>query len=177
MKIIKNKHSNRRFVIIAISSLVAVCLIAGGVYAYHLQTQPETQTTIPSSTDDSNVNYNKPTDEQQKAGDDAKKDAINNNNTPTSSDIAISSTNISDSGVLQIRTMITAIDDKGTCTLQMTMGGANDITMTTGTQTLGSYSVCKGFDVPSPQKGTWQIKVTYSGGGKTSTATVQKQVE
>lgn len=178
MKAIKNKHFNRRFIIITISTIVITTLVAGGVYAYRLQTQPSTQTTSPPSSDSSNINYDKPTDEQQQAGNDAKENAVNNDDTPTTSDITITSTNQTD-GVLRIRTQIGAVDDNGTCTLLMTMADAADITMTVGTQTLGSYSVCKGFDIPTTdiKKGVWQATVTYSSGNKTSSATQQIQVE
>ena len=178
MKTIKNKHSNRRFIIIAISSVVLAALIAGGVYAYHIQTQPATEKNTPSNTDESDINYEKPTDDQQQAGNDAKEDAVNNDAPSTASDISITSANQAD-GVLRIRTTITTVDEAGTCTLLMTMAGETDITLSAGTQTLGSYSVCKGFDVPtaSIKKGTWQAKVTYSGSGKTSTATQNILVE
>lgn len=125
----------------------------------------------PVDINDNNVNYDNATEEQQQAGNDTKEDAVNTDNTPSASNIAITAAN-QQGEILIVRTTITGLDDDGTCTLVLSNTGSDDITIIAGTQTLGSYSVCKGFDVPvaTISKGTWKLKITYSGQGKNSVA-------
>ena len=70
---------------------------------------------------------------------------------------------------LQVRTLIEAVTDKGTCSLKAT-DNDQTITRSAGIQAQASSSTCKGFDIPvSP--GTWHIVLTISSGGKSITLT------
>jgi cytoskeletal protein RodZ len=169
MQINTNKSSNRKMKMIVVAALAVVVLGAGAVYAYSkISSQGSTAKSDPNKVD--SVNYDKATKEQQDAGAAAKKEAIEreeskNNPTPPSSTappVTITSSN-QDSGVLAIRTMIDTATSGGTCQLQMSKTGSTTITQEVDTQSLGSYMVCKGFDIPTAnlEKGDWKISVTY----------------
>ena len=178
MKSIKNKNSNPRLLLIIITSVILALGLAAGVYAYYARTQTD-QPKSTETTNNDGVNYDKPTEAQQQAGNDAKEDAIKESETPsTVSSISITSVNQAN-GIIQIRTALTGLDDEGICTLTLSMSGTTDVMKTAGTQTLGSYSVCQGFDIPTSelQSGIWQIKITYTGLGQTSIATSKVEVK
>ena len=157
--------------------MVALLLI-GGVTAFAFRDSIFPSKTADKSTESSSptatgTNQEPATEDQQAAGDQAKEDFIKNNDntSPSSATITISSVSANAEN-LAIRTMITAIDDSGTCTLTMTSNGKETITQTVGTQSLGSYSVCKGFNIDKSLIGnaTWKAKIVYKGlAGEAST--------
>ena len=171
------QNTNKKKIIIV--SGVAALLIAGTAGALFIPSSPfalnKQQEDRPENTPD----YNAPTDDQKKAGEKAKEDFINRqdeadkNNNENSQDgsgtnnnvnITISSAN-QNGQTYQLRTIIDGLDDGGTCTLTLSKAGSDPVTQEVGTQVLGSYSVCKGFDISTTnlQKGTWQAKIAYKG--------------
>ncbi|HEX6416342.1 MAG TPA: hypothetical protein VFZ62_02340 [Candidatus Saccharimonadales bacterium] len=178
------QSSNKKKIII--TSIAIAVLVAAGASAYFLN-QGSNQEDRPENTPD----YNAPSDEQKNAGAKAKEDFIKrqdeaeknkdqdgqNGSTGTPVGLTISSAGQNGS-TLQIRTIIEALDDNGTCSLELTKTGADVVTQEAGTQILGSYSVCKGFDIPTEgmQKGSWQAKISYKGSNGQS-GSAQRAVE
>lgn len=130
------------------------------------------------------VDYNAATEEQQQAGYDAKKAALekntekNSDTDATNSDVSmlISSVN-QEGGVMRIRTSINMIDQDGRCHLTLTKPGEEVIDQSVNTKSFGSYSACLGFDIPTQQlsDGQWQLKIVYK--GTSGLAEVQQNVE
>jgi len=175
MKVRKNKNPKRRIYLGIIISVIALLLIAGVVYAY-TTSQPSSQDNKTGESSNG-INYDEPTKEQIDAGNDAKKDAVDGSDSSNKGDISISSANIND-GILQIRTVIASTDSSGKCNLTLSSPGMTDYTSEADTQSMGSYSVCKGFDIPisSLSPANWTIKIIYTNNGVSSTATQQVQV-
>lgn len=138
-----------------------------------------------NSSNTSYINNDKPTEEQTRTGENIKKDALDRpspyqdgsttnsaNNDKVLTSMTITSVNQSVDGTLRIRTMIQDTDDKGECKLRLEGNEDNVIDITVPTQVFGTYTVCKGFDIPRAQltAGKTTIVVTYSGTHKTATA-------
>lgn len=195
MKLTNKKMSNKKKALLAVAAAV---VLAGGyfAYAYATHTFPfknDTNVTKESDKDhkENDVNYNKPTSDQASAGDKAKQDFVNDHYTDDNSSTgntggaagdktAVSATFSSfnqNGGVMQIRTTIGEISSTGKCTLTLSRSGYGDVVQEAATQSLGSYSVCKGFDVPvsSLAPGTWNAKLAYA--SDTGSATITKSFE
>lgn len=180
-----NRFHSRKRVAIIISVTVAALIIAGGTSAYYLsQASPQSKNDN-VSTPNNTVDYGAATDEQKKAGEDAKKDFLERtegeSETPTqssgSSSVSISSVNQSGT-TLSIRTVISiSVQATGSCKLTLSMSGQADIVRTTDVQDMGSYATCKGFDIDtsSMAKGAWKISLYFSGDivGAVATDTVE----
>lgn len=175
MKTIQNKKKNKKIIIVA--SALTGLLLAGGVAYAARNYFSAPQASVETQAEDRTIDLSPPTTEQQDAGNDAKEDFIDrldeeDNGSDTSSvSISISSSGQSDQ-TYQMRTIINTIDDTGTCTLTMKSAGQQEITQSVGTQSMGSYSVCKGFDVPASSLGqnTWSTEIKYANQSVTATA-------
>jgi hypothetical protein len=180
MRIAGNKYSTKTKILIA--SVVAALGVGGIASALLIPSSPfSINKKVVEDRPENSVDYHEPSNDQKEAGEKAKEDFIKQNEeaeetTPPSSDgqpnvdVTISSAGMSDN-VFQIRVIIAAMDDQGICRLELKKDNQNTITQEVGTQILGSYSVCKGFDVPvsGVEKGTWLAKVSYKGSAQGST--------
>lgn len=189
MKITQSKNPLLRNTLLA-GGLAAITLGIGAyiyVYAYNGSILGWSKNEPIS---DSTVNYDPPTQEQKDEGLAAKEAFINkhysdmgkkdtNGNTPSAPNkdvsIIISSTSQT-SDIAQIRTTIQTTSS-GSCTLAMTISGGKTVTREAETQNLGSYSTCKGFDIPLSelQAGTWDVTIKYE--NATESGTTNQQVE
>lgn len=122
------------------------------------------------------INYNPPTSEQQKAGEQAseeakKDDEISNQTTPSNESnattVTITSLNQNNS-ILQVRTFIHTIDP-GICTATLTRDAHTPIEKTAETQALANGSTCRGFDIPTGDiaKGEWILTIKYKSSNNT----------
>lgn len=169
--------SHRKRTVLLLTAIGVLCLGAG--LAYALATGGFTS---PQS-DDAQVDYKTPTDQQIKGGEAIEQQSAESSNngadpnqvgsdrgvgsSPTTDDgktgvnVTISAANQND-GVLQIRTLISSIINTGTCTLTLTKGSAV-VTRSAGVQAIASSATCKGFDIPVSQlsPGAWQASVTF----------------
>jgi hypothetical protein len=166
-------------------TVVAILLIAGllaGLYFYVLHGSLLGWSPVGKKSDSSDINYSKPTAEQIENGEEIKansvsdkseKPGLSGSDQPTSptpntegmSSVEVSITAVSQtSSLLQVRSLISAIDTAGTCTLVLKMSGHTPVTMSAGTQNLSNTSTCRGFDVPlsSLSPGNWQLNLTYT---------------
>lgn len=172
MRITENKYSKKTKIIFA--AVTAVILTGGVAGALLLPISPfaiNKDEIKPENT----VDYKESSDDQKQAGYDAKEDFINKHENSSSSPGVDDGSSLSDIVTMtissanqveqtyQIRTIIEVLDNEGLCVLTLEKSGQEPITQEVGTQILGSYSVCKGFDVPISEKGEWQLGITYKG--------------
>lgn len=180
------KKKSPKVAIITICALVAVALgICAIIFIPKIVNKQNTSSDVKNGT-----NYSAPSDDQQKAGDQAKEDFLNkqnqasqNTNSQTNNANKAINVSISTKGqngsTYSIRTIIDTLDDNGQCVLTMKKSGQTDYTQTVGTQILSSYSVCKGFDIPTSNltTGDWQLTINYQGisgqGSVQQTVTIQ----
>lgn len=170
MKKIQNKKSASRVIIWVVLAILVVSLAAVAVYAYN-KSGPSVDQNQESSSNEDPIDYGAPSEEQVQAGKEAKRESIESD--PNTSTINISSLQKSNE-VLQVRTVLSSIGTSGKCTLTITSGGQAVYAAEAGIQQLGSYSVCRGFDVPvdSIPAGSLLVKVVYTdANGTESTAT------
>jgi len=159
-----NSRSTKKIVAITIAAVLVVALgYIGFAYAYKVtpfNDPVQEEKTAPID----GVDYNTVTDEQQQAGDAAKEEFINNtdDNQEPSNNVTVTITSYNQP---TLRVTVDAIDESGTCTLVLSKSGRSDVTQKVGTQVIGSYSVCEGFDIPVADLGTgdWQATITYEG--------------
>lgn len=132
------------------------------------------------------VNYSNPTKEQSDAGkqieqnnssDDPNQVGSDRAPQPSSADGNKANTPVTitasgqNGNIVQIRTLISAITNTGTCTLTLTKQGQT-ITKTSAVQSMPSSATCQGFDVPVNElnPGIWQIAITFNNDTMTGTA-------
>lgn len=180
---IKKQSSKKKYII----PLAALLVLVGGYLAFaSVNKLPPFPTA--NEPDDSNVNYEPPTDEEKNAGSDASGQGKTTetpskppttgsdtpaSETPESKNISMEITAANQNGSkLQVRTLIQSITT-GTCTLTVSRAGSQTITRTAKNQTLSNTSTCMGFDVSTAglAKGEWRITVDFvSGSSKGSTS-------
>jgi cytoskeletal protein RodZ len=159
------KTSKSKVVIISLVFLILL-LSVGTVYALQrggIFSTLDNQDTEPENSRE--VNLDPPTTEQQDAGNKAKEDFLNDENPSTTSPISISITSSQvSSDVYQIRTMLSTNEPGGECVLSITNQAGQSISRNVGVQSMGSYTVCQGFDLPinDLQGDTWNGSVTYT---------------
>lgn len=182
MRITKNKHNKKTKIFIA--SFVGVLLLCGAASALFLPSSPFSINKRIEDRSENSVDYEKPSNDQKEAGEKAKEDFINKHDdtgpgtatAPSDSSFSTVTMTISSASQsnqnYQIRTIISALDNEGICTLTLSKSGQQPLVQEVGTQVLGSYSVCKGFDVAigNLAKGQWQLVVAYKGPAGQGTA-------
>ena len=171
---IKKSHSNKKITIIVVVALLLVGVVVATWY-FTASTQSDNNTArqganYSDNPDVNTINYNPPTEEEKQLGQQAKENFLNKqkgeeNNVPEGTS-SISITNVSQQdSTLRVRTTIQASRATDSCELTLSRQGEADIVREVGVQDYGSYSVCRGFDIDTSdlQKGTWMIKLHYSG--------------
>ncbi|MDQ3123133.1 MAG: hypothetical protein M3Q14_00385 [bacterium] len=177
MKIPTPKYSKKKIIILIV---VVIVLIAAslGTYLYAFKGKLFGWSPLPQ--EKSKINYDKPTEEQKKTGENSKKQTVikeeakpntgGSDQAPSPTPqpngknkvgMMISAANQNGS-VLQIRSMISAVTNSGTCTLTLTKSGQT-VTKTAGVQALASDSTCQGFDIPTSElsPGNWQLALHF----------------
>lgn len=128
-----------------------------------------------------NIDYGPATKEQQDAGKAIK--SSGSGDTPPAptvipgsnkKNVQLTITSANKNGsVLQIRTLISAVENNGICTLTLSSIGKTTITKTADIQAMATVSTCKGFDIPISElsSGEWRILVEYSSNSLTGSST------
>ncbi len=168
-------HSKRKRALLIGAGIVVAGILAAAVYVFALNGSifgwPH-RDKAPVSTQ--NINYEPPTTEQLNAGQEAKKNTVEQSETnPQNKDtlgVSITAAN-QNNPTFQIRILIDSVVGSGSCQLIMTKGSVN-VTRSAGTQALASTSTCQGFDIPVSElsPGTWNVKITVTTQSKTGTA-------
>lgn len=159
-------------IVLIATALTYVYALQGNLFGW--QSTKSTPTTTGSK-----ISYEPATPEQQQAGATAKTGSSDTPAAPTSTpastlrDVQVTITAANQNGsILQIRALIGAVENTGTCTLVLSREGQSSVTKTAGTQALSSTSTCQGFDVPTSElsPGTWQALITYTSSTLTGSA-------
>jgi len=168
MKIQKIRRKKSKLMVIL---TVVFALLIASVAAYYLYAKSNTTKQPDTSSNnkiDNTIDYKTPVDEQVQAGNDAKKDFIDQQGTdtvtPSSAKVNISITSNAQSGnTYQIRTMISTKNTDGSCTLTLTRADQTTVTQKAGVQMYPDYAVCKGFDIDTANivKGDWAAMIKY----------------
>ena len=175
MKIAKQTSRKTKIII-----TTAVVLLAGagyGVAAYLNDLPPFAAKSEQNEPKENQINTKPATDDEKKAGSEAKKSFIERHENDTSDEttpdtphstqaVNVTLTSVNQSGtILQIRSIIDGLDNDGACKLTLSKSGQQSVVQEAGTQVMTSYTVCKGFDVDTASlaKGDWTITIDYSG--------------
>ena len=130
---------------------------------------------------DNNVNYNPPTNEQIKAGEDIKGTSNDQATTPDGNFTVAISSLFSDDDYLHVRAIINgAITSSGTCELSVSdsVGNAQK-NMSTSTYAMPSYSTCQGFDINKSEltNGNLKVMLKVTINGKVTSAEQEYKLE
>lgn len=164
-----------------IYGVILAVIIAGSTfaaYAYISRDKPQEDKT----TSEQQVDTKPPTDEQIKAGQDAKQKTVDEETspkTPSPSDSGNAeqlSVTITAAGqnytTVSVRALISGtVSQSGSCTLVVT-NGAKSVTKTAATQALANSSTCQGFDIQTSElgAGTWKIQLSATIGSQSGSA-------
>lgn len=161
MKIAKKQKSKKKRILI-ILSIVVLVIAAGGITYAILSTR--------MASDENTVDYNPPTEEQRKAGEEIKQESIKSEEEAEQNDeadvgeVVVDITSVNqNNGQLQLRTLVHTLDN-GECTL--TLSGPNNQSKqySASTQSFASNSSCQGFDVPVSElsSGEWRAEIIFT---------------
>lgn len=174
MKITRPRNNKK--LLAAVAAVVILAAGAGAIYYYYASQQKEKVQTIELP----KVDYSTPTNEQKSASSQAKKEfedkqteasqqqaaatGQTQTTTPTTVGVQVPTRSLTTSSTT-VSSIISTIDNAGTCTLTLTKSGASKITASSSTQTMGSYSTCKdfGLNLTNTPKGDWQATLEYAG--------------
>ena len=186
IKKLRKSTTAKKIIIIGGVVLVLVAIPLTYIYAFNgnLFGWQASKTVINNHSQDT-IDYNPATPEQQKAGDQTKSGSNDTLITPSAStgsdkkDVQVTITAADQNGsTLQIRTLVNAVENTGTCTLTITSTGRPTVTETANIQSLANTSTCQGFDIPISELsvGTWNILVGFSSDTLTGSATMNKVI-
>lgn len=195
MKILRKQKPYKKYALVSLTVAVVLLLVAAlYVYAFDGEILG-----WKSGQQDSSVNLDTPTKDQEKAARDTKRIATANDSgeskgSTSGSDplpqpspgedgksavgLAITASNQSDQAY-QLRTMIYALANDGTCALTLTGPSGKTVTKSASVQPLSNTTTCKGFDIPLTEltAGTWKVRLIFENtnlmGSTDSTITVK----
>lgn len=167
----KNYFTHKTLAVVAV--LLVLATVAVGLVLYWQSKQ--------ASNTDTTINNEPPTKEQVEAGEDAKNNAIKNDeksnigttnpeqgSSPVALSVTITAVN-QDGSTVRIRNLIDKLVN-GTCVITL-KNGNQTISKQSNIQALANSSTCAGFDIPDLTPGTWNIElVVTSSDGATGTA-------
>jgi flagellar basal body-associated protein FliL len=191
MDSLTNKNKSKKIILIVIAAVVLL-IAAGLAYVYLFNGN---LLGWKKSSNESSINYQPPTDSQKSAGEETKANSVNDSQSnstkqdpgdtpatpPTTqpdgtSKVEVSITAANQNGsVFQLRSIILAVVNTGTCSLTLTKGAAV-VTKTAPVQASANSATCQGFDVPVSElsAGTWQATVSFK--NDTLSGTTSKQI-
>ncbi len=156
-----------------VSAFVLIVVALGVAYFYQSGDRTSIGPVKNNNSSDTRIDLEEPTSDQINAGNNSKKQVVENdlknnakNSMQMSTQLTITSTNASTS-TLQIRVLIQDIVSDGTCSLKMTNDKTNAVVaQSADVQPLPGGAACKGFDVALDQlkdSTSWNIHVDYVG--------------
>lgn len=173
---IKTRSSPHKKAWLIISAIILTLLLSAGIIYAILNKSALKIDTKGSSSTVNTVNYSGPTAEQSNPTIDSQGSA--QSDTTDTLDVTITSAN-QNSGVLQVRSLVTPLIGVGTCALRLERSGYTSIVKTASTQNLSSSSTCQGFDIPiaTLSSGAWAITLTVTSAGTSGKATSEVTIE
>lgn len=190
MIIINKKRLPKKLIAIGIVAIllltapfVYIYALNGNMFGWKANQNPKSDN---STKDVDNINYDPATKEQQDTGNQTKSNSSDTPLAPTTipdsdkKNVQVTITSANQNGsTLQIRSLIGAVGNTGTCTLTLTSTGQSAVTKTATIQALASTSTCQGFDIPTSDLsiGTWNILIEFSSDTLTGSATMDKVIK
>lgn len=177
MKSLRKKTTTKKKFLVTVGILL-IAAIALTIYFLWPKNQSEnTSNSDTSTTQDQETNTTPPTQEQIDAGNNAKKETVENSDPTTPPDttaslpVTITAANQNDS-TFNIRVLIDELINSGTCTLKLTQGSST-VTKTASVQALPEAATCQGFDIPVSElaSGSWQLTITVTASNRSGSAT------
>jgi len=183
MKINQQKSRKKQYIAISCAVILLAGAVAVGIL-YHNGAFSQDQKQSKQAKASNSINYDKPTNDQTKAGAQIKKQNADKNYSSNSQDSGSSSSSNASNLKVQItaatvtgdtayiRSNIDGVYQAGTCTLTLTKG-AQTLTKTAAIQALPQSSTCKGFNIPTSQlsPGAWSIRLSVTIDSQTATTT------
>ncbi len=171
----KPKHIPKKIILLALGLVI---LAGAGAYGLY---QSQRANKVHSSADSpirqtNSVDYNPPTQDEQKQQEDTKTDVIKKNDQsapPADSSITVTLSRANQGGKglpLNIRTIITGATN-GTCTAELTKTGQPTVKKTFPIIVQATYSTCQQADIAASEfsvDGDWALSVTASNSATTS---------
>lgn len=164
---VKNKNRKKLLVIVLI---VLLFLVLGSAAAYVALEDEESLISPPSPTQNQDINYDPPSEQEIHQGDKSKDDIINkqNNNPPSSSstkkEVSVVITNWGETGGrFEVGSYANTLDQAGNCSLLLKRGstvlnGKSKAVQNPSTMSCGSLSV----NASKITVGQWEATVSYS---------------
>jgi len=185
LKIATNKAKRMR--IISLFIVISILLAFSGFYIYSTFMQKRKDNNTNSTNKNQELNLKPATEDQKNTGNQIKSNKSNDtppppvdipNSDKKSVQMSITAINQADS-LLQIRTLINAVDSNGLCKITISNNSNVIIEETAEIQSQASISTCKGFDIPMSKlsKGSWNIKIDYASDNYTSSVTKEYTIE
>ncbi len=179
MKILRKQKPYKKYALASLAAAVLL-ILAATLYVYAFDGEI---LGWKSGQKGNTVNLDAPTKDQEKAAEDTKRIATANDsgeskgNTsgsdplppPTPGEngksdvsVAITASNQSEQ-TYQLRAMIYALANDGTCSLTLTGPSEKTVTKNASVQPLSNTTTCKGFDIPLTEltAGTWKVRLTF----------------
>ncbi len=173
MKIIRKKRFPAKQILVGIILLLVIAtpffyvyILGGNLFGW---TKSQTSNNLINNTN--NIDYGPASKDQQDAGNSVK--SSGSSDTPPAPteipgsnkknvQLTITSKNQTDT-VFQIRALISAVENNGTCILTL-KNGNKIVTKTAKSQALSTTSTCQGFDVPISElsSGSWDVLIEYN---------------
>jgi hypothetical protein len=178
MKIAKKQNKiPKKVILLAIGLIVVGGAGAFGLYQSQKANHVNSSATSPIR-EANNVDYNPPTQDEQKQQEDTKTDVIKQNdatsNPTPSSSISVTVSRVSQGGKglpLNVRTIINGANS-GTCTVELTRDGQPTVKKTFAIVVQAtSYSTCQQADIAATDfsvDGEWNYKITAANDSATS---------
>ena len=176
MKTQIQKKSHKNKVLITTIIVATLVLVTGTYYAY--ASNIFGWRAFPAK---STIDYNSPTQSQINDGasvknsnpitDSSPEKGNDSSTTPTTGKVAVSASSVNVSeGVLQIRFLINAVTNDGTCKLTLTNPSAETIITAANVQASASSTTCRGFNV-QVGSGTWTYSLVFKNSTISGSAT------
>lgn len=152
MKIKKTTETKKKLLTTALI-IIAVGILAGGYFAYQQLAKDSAPVTKNQTTSgNSSTTPNRLADSPAQTEENSKTPIKNSNDTTSANNdsqaIQLTITVANQNGnTLQVRALINALWQNGTCTLTLTDARGAKITRDAKTQTLSNESTCAGFDI------------------------------
>lgn len=192
MRINKQKiNGHKGAVALAVAAVILVISLGYVGYAWQFSLFPF-GSNQPVDNPNNTVDLESPTQPQQEAGtrtkhdfiqrherEDGQSDSLDSNGGAMAKPVSLVITSSNQGqAVYHLRAMIDIVDEGGTCTLTMQSDKSVVYERSAGTQNLGSYSVCEGFDIQTDglEKGVWTVVIEYRGSAG-QVASAQKRIE
>lgn len=169
--------------------LTILLILVGATACYYLLFRSNESTTS-TNNDTSKISLDKPTDEEQQAGQDQKQKTVENDSSSkdgTDSSASLDSSmpipvtltaNARNGDIYQLRYLVEENLGSGTCTLTLTKSGQT-ITKTAAIQPSASSSTCQGFNVPMNElsTGQWQSRLHIQAGDRSGETAATLTIE